>query len=253
MERGLYQKAAAIVTVTDGFRRGIIAAGAAPENVVVIPNGVNTEVYRPAAPPPAIPEWEGKFICLYAGTQGYIHAVETVLGAAERLRQQQDILFVLFGGGSEQTALAASARERRLNNICFLPPRPPAELAGCIARADVALATLRDCPLSERALPVKMLTYLACSTPVLLCGRGESAAVLRESGAGFCLEPEDSAALAEAILRLKADRTLRDRLAARGREFVLQHCSRRLFAGQIAGLLEAAAGQRASSRSLAEV
>jgi colanic acid biosynthesis glycosyl transferase WcaI len=241
------------VTVTEGCRRKIIAAGAAPENVVVVPNGVNTDVYRPDAPQPAIPEWKDRFVCLYAGTQGHIHAVETVLGAAERLRQQREILFVLFGGGSEKGALVAAAQERGLDNIQFLPPRPPGELAGCIARADVALATLRDCPLSESALPVKMLTYLACGTPVLLSGRGVSLSVLRDSRAGLCLEPEDPAALAQAILRLKDDHALRARLAAPGRDFVLRHYSRRQFATQIAGVLEGAVRERVTTHPLVEV
>lgn len=253
LERRLYQEAAAVVTVTEGCRHKIIDAGAAPRNVVVVPNGVNTDIYRPDAPHSALPEWTGKFVCLYAGTHGYIHAVDTVLGAAERLRGHPDILFALFGGGSEKGALAVSARERGLDNVHFLPPRPPAELAGCIARADVAMATLRNCPLSESALPVKMLTYLACGTPVLLAGRGVSADVLRESRAGLCLEPEDPAALAEAILRLKEDAALRGRLAARGREFVLRRCSRRQFAGQIAGVLEKVAGERVNTRPLAKV
>jgi colanic acid biosynthesis glycosyl transferase WcaI len=238
MERRLYREAAAVITVTEGCRQKIITAGAAPESVHVVTNGVNTDVYRPDAPRPLMPEWEGKFVCLYAGTQGYIHAVETVLGAAERLRGHPDILFALLGGGSEKEALVQTARERGLTNIQFFPPRPPAELAGCIARADVALATLRDCPLSESALPVKMLTYLACSTPVLLSGRGVSAAVLRESRAGLCLEPEDPEALADAILALQADSEQRRRLGSRGREFVLRQYSRRKFAGQVTGLLE---------------
>jgi colanic acid biosynthesis glycosyl transferase WcaI len=248
LERRLYRDAAAVVTVTEGCRQKIIRAGAAPNDVVVIPNGVNTDVYRPDAARPRVPEWEGKFVCLYAGTQGYIHAVGTVLGAAERLRSQPDVLFLLVGDGSEKGQLAAEARQRGLDNVRFLPPRPPAELAGCIARADVALATLRDCPLSESALPVKMLTYLACGTPVLLSGRGVSAEVLSASRAGICLEPEDPAALAEAIWRLKEDERLRERLAGRGRDFVRRSYSRRMFAGQVAGVLERVAAPRVVRR-----
>src|SRR5437763_15774145 len=115
--------------------------------------------------------------------------------------------------------MAHKARNQGLRNVHFLPPRPPAELAGCIARADVALTTLRDCPLSESALPVKMLTYLACGTPVLLSGRGVSADVLRESRAGLCLEPDAADALAQAILPLKEDPGRRARLGSRGRDF----------------------------------
>jgi glycosyltransferase involved in cell wall biosynthesis len=254
LERRLYRSAAAVVTVTEGCRRKIIAAGAAPGDVFVVPNGVNTQIYRPDAPRPALPaNWTGKFVCLYAGTQGYIHAVETVLGAAERLRNEPEIVFALLGGGSEKETLAAAARERGLENIHFLPPLPPAELAGWIGRADVALATLRDCPLSESALPVKMLTYLACGTPVLLSGRGVSAGVLRESRAGLCLEPEDSAALADAIRKLRSDSELRRRLASQGREFALRFYSRRKFAGQIAGLLEGLVREPLTAPTLVEV
>ena len=117
----------------------------------------------------------------------------------------------------------------------------------------MALATLKDCALSESALPVKMLTYLACGTPVLLSGRGVSAEVLGESRAGLCLEPEDPAALAAAILRLKADAALRGRLAARGRAFVLGRYSRRKFAGQIAGVLEDAGRKRVTPGPRVEV
>lgn len=241
LERRLYRDAAAVVTVTEGARQKIIAAGARAEDVVLVPNGVNTELYRPDAPRPALPEWGGKFVCLYAGTQGYIHAVETVLGAAERLKDRPELLFAIVGGGSEKEALQRAARERGLENVAFLPPRPPAELAGCIARADVALATLRDCPLSESALTVKLLTYLACGTPVVLSGRGVSAAVLRESRGGLSVEPEDPQALAEAILRLKDDAELRERLKERGREFVVRRYSRRVFAGQIEAVLEGVA------------
>src|SRR4029077_2183534 len=129
LERRLYQEAAAVVTVTEGCREKIIDAGAAPGDVVVVPNGVNTEVYRPDAARPELPaEWAGKFVCLYAGTQGYIHAVETVLGAAERLRGRRDILFALLGGGSEKEALTTAARARGLTNIHFLAPLPPSQL-----------------------------------------------------------------------------------------------------------------------------
>jgi colanic acid biosynthesis glycosyl transferase WcaI len=160
---------------------------------------------------------------------------------------------VLLGGGSEKEALTAAARKRGLTNIHFLAPLPPSQLAGWIARADVALATLRDCPLSESALPVKMLTYLACGTPVLLSGRGVSAAVLRESRAGLCLEPEAPAALADAIMRLKEEPGVRERLAARGPEFARREYSRRKFAGQIAGLLEGLVTDRVAIPSLVEV
>jgi colanic acid biosynthesis glycosyl transferase WcaI len=253
LERRLYRNAAGVVTVTEGCRQKIIAAGAAPGDVMVVPNGVDIQVYRPDAPRPSLAEWEGKFVCLYAGTQGYIHAVDTVLGAAERLRGRPEILFALLGGGSEKEALAQKARRQGLENIRFLPPRPPSELAGCIARADVALATLRDCPLSESALPVKMLTYLACGTPVLLSGRGVSAEVLDESRGGLCLPPEDPEALAAAILELQSDPGRRARLGSRGREFVAHRYSRRRFAGQIAGLLEAIPTPRVPTGAVVEV
>jgi putative colanic acid biosynthesis glycosyltransferase WcaI len=253
LERRLYRGAAGVVTVTDGCREKIIAAGAAPRDVTVVPNGVDTGRYRPDAPPPRMPDWEGRFVCLYAGTQGYIHAVDTVLGAAERLRGHPEILFALLGGGSEKETLAHKARQQGLENVRFLPPRRPAELAGCIARADVALATLRDCPLSESALPVKMLTYLACGTPVLLSGRGVSAEVLRESHGGLCLPPEDPEALATAILALQSDPTRRAHMGHRGREFVARHYCRRRFAAQIAGLLESIVAPRLPTGAPVEV
>jgi len=106
---------------------------------------------------------------------------------------------------------------------------------------DVALVLLRDSPLFRHVLPSKMFEAMSTERPIILGVKGESEAVLKEAGAGIPIPPEDSGALAAAILRLAADREARIAMGKAGREFVTRCYDRDALATRMLAVLDRAA------------
>jgi colanic acid biosynthesis glycosyl transferase WcaI len=78
-------------------------------------------------------------------------------------------------------------------------------------------------------IPSKLLTYLAAGRPIVAAAHrnSQAARTIERSGGGLLVPPEDSASLAETILRLREDSGERARLARCGRAFAEEH-----FAGE---------------------
>ncbi len=98
------------------------------------------------------------------------------------------------------------------------------------AAADVCLVPLRDIAIFDTFIPSKMFEVLSMARPLVASVRGESADILRRSGGAVVVEPEDSAAIAEAVLRLYNNPEERATLGQQGRQFVEAHYSRRALA-----------------------
>jgi lipopolysaccharide/colanic/teichoic acid biosynthesis glycosyltransferase/glycosyltransferase involved in cell wall biosynthesis len=238
--RFLQRRADRVLAVTPGMLRAFERAGLDTGRLVLITNGADTELFRPAPPRPAghPPEAGGGGITvLYSGTHGLIHGMDALLDAAERLRGRADVRFRLVGDGVHKAALVERAQAAGLGNVEFRPSVPPAELVAEIAAADLCVATTRDHPFCGETIPVKLFDYLACGRPVVAAVRGDAARVVEDSGGGVVVPPGDGAALAAAIEELAGDPARRERLGAAGPPFVEARYSRRAGGARLAGLL----------------
>ena len=258
-EMFLYGRAAKVVTVTDAFTETLVKRGLPPEKVVKITNGADLEFFRP------LPEAEGgrrkaeaqgagnppssfspqPFTVLYLGAHGISHGLDSILRAAERLRDHADIEFLLVGEGAEKKNLMALKDELKLSNVRFVPGQDKAGVLEYYRAADVGLVPLRDVPLFSGFIPSKIFELMACGVPIVGSVRGEAARLLEQSGGAVLVPPEDPAALAEAILQLRNDPERRRQMSIAGRQYVEAHYDRRKLAVQYEALLEgvAAAGR----------
>lgn len=229
LEWSTYRRAGAIWSVTAGIRQALIQRGLPEQQVFLLPNGVDTEKFRPLPQAEARAElgWEAGFTLLYAGTIGLAHGLITLLDAAERLKNHPDIRIILVGEGAAKDELIAEAERRQLTNVTFLSAQRHDRMPLIIAAADACLVSLRKVPLFEGALPSKMYEAMACARPIVLAVDGEARQLIAEqAGAALYVEPESAGALAEAILRLRDQPRLAQHLGERGREFVKAHFDR---------------------------
>jgi glycosyltransferase involved in cell wall biosynthesis len=242
LEEACYRRARRIVVVSEGIVDRLLARGIPEEKLALIPNGANTEIYRPKEPDGALRATLGlgreEFVVIYTGLLGLIHGLETVLEAAELLSSERQIRFLLVGDGPRKEALQQLAAEKTLTNVMFHDAVPEMELPDFIALAAVGLHAQRRLEISRMALPVKMFSYMACQKPALLAVEGEAAALVRSSESGLVVPPEDPAALAEAIVRLRDDPELRQRLGRNGRALVEERYSRAALAARLAGVID---------------
>jgi hypothetical protein len=241
LEYFLYRKAARIVSVTSSFKTVLTGNGIDPHKIAVVPNGVDLDTYQPGEKPDRLMhQWglEGKFVAAYVGTIGMAHCLDTVLAAAERLRDRHDVVFLLVGTGAEQAALIQRCRDESLHNIKFVGAVSKAEVREYWKVCDVALVLLRDTPLFAHVIPSKMFEAMGMERPMILGVRGESREILESAKAGLAIEPQRADQLADAIIRLADDPALRTTLGKSGRRFAADRFNRDRLAHEMLDVLE---------------
>ena len=230
VENSTYKRADKIVVISEGFKQNIMAKGVPEEKITVIPNWIDTEKIKPVnrEDNKLFEEYNidrNKFIVTYAGNFGASQGADIILKSAELLRDYTDILFVIFGGGSEFESAKNNARQNNLPNVIINHLLPEERISEVYSLGDVSLITCKR-GAGKAALPSKTWSIMACDTPIIAAFDTDSdlADVLKKSGAGVCIEPENAESLAEAILKAKS----RSLSFKSGREYVLKRADKRV-------------------------
>jgi glycosyltransferase involved in cell wall biosynthesis len=205
LEMFLYARSAAVVSVTNSFKRVLIRRGIDARKIHVVTNGVDVSQFTPRPKDTELTRTlglEGKFVAGYIGTHGMAHALETLLEAADRLRDS-DIVFLFLGDGARKQVLCQMAAERRLENVRFVDSVPKGDVAKYWSLLDVSIIHLRKTDLFTTVIPSKLFECMGMGIPVLHGVAGESAELVAEHGVGLPFEPEDAAGLCGALVRLR--------------------------------------------------
>ncbi len=241
LEAFCYRRADRIVALTEGIRDGLLDHGVPASKVVLITNGVDLEI-GDGARPAAAPVPDDAFVAMYVGAHGTYSALETLLDAAERLRDAPRVRLVLVGNGDRKPALVEAARRRSLDNVAFVDPVPKREVPSWLARADACVLPYQDNPLFAGALPNKAFDYLGAARPIIASApAGELTRMVERAGCGVAVPPEDGAALADAIRALASDGAAARRMGDRGRSYALTHYDRAALAARFVATVESLA------------
>jgi glycosyltransferase involved in cell wall biosynthesis len=245
--RWVYADAQHVSVVTEGYRRNLLRLGVPDEKLGVIPNWMPSDTYHVEEPDPLVAEREGiagRFTVMYAGNMGPLQDLGTVLQAAELLRDDPDVQFVLVGDGLQFPELVARARERNLTNVKFLGRRPPETMPSLYAHAGALLVHLRPDPLSDVTIPSKLFAYLACGRPIIVGVRGDAEAFVRKGGFGVAVPPSDPAAMAQAVRELAhAPAAERERMGATALRLHREEFSSEVQTTRFEALLERVVGE----------
>src|SRR5580692_9235760 len=239
----LYRSCDRLVVVTPAFKEYLVEHWRVPEEkIFVVENGVETSLFSRLTPNAALRRAIGaeeKFVVSYIGTIGNAHGLETLLEAAALLRERApEVLFLLVGEGAEKARIVSLAHSRGLTNVRFVGQQPREQIPAYITASDACLVLLKKSELFKTVLPTKMLEFMSCARPVILGVDGHARRVMERANAGIFVPPEDSAELADAILRLATDPALRESLGRNGRQHILHHFSRQDTAKQYLDVLQ---------------
>ncbi len=181
---------------------------------------------------------EPGFNVVFAGNLGTVQALGTVLAAAQLLRDEQDVRFVLVGSGSRSEWLQQEVNRLGLDNVKMPGRYSPADMPGILAQASALLVSLVKDPIIGQTVPSKVQAYLAAGKPIIASLDGEGARVVLEAGAGVTCPAEDARALADAVLQLRdALPEERQQMAQRGLTYYAQHFEPTLLATRLAQIL----------------
>ncbi|PPK97724.1 glycosyltransferase involved in cell wall biosynthesis [Kineococcus xinjiangensis] len=233
-EAAALRGAAAVVAVTEAMAAEVRGLGVPAERVHVVGNGVDTAVFHPgAAPPPGAPVGTG-LLAVYSGTMSEWQGADVfVRGFARALAELPGARLVMLGGGVDVPRLRRLAADLAPAAVELPGPVPAEVAAGWLARADVALASLRPGSGYDAMEPTKIAAAAACGTPVLFAGSGRGRAVVAEHDLGVVAE-HDPDAVAAALARTGHPSAQR---RAQVREWALRHGSLTAAAGRAAAVV----------------
>jgi glycosyltransferase involved in cell wall biosynthesis len=240
LERFFYRRCALIVGITEGFKQYLLSLGVPPERLAVIHNGVDRQMFDAAEAGRSFGnshEPDAKFVVGYVGNLGLAQGLETLLDAADVLREGP-VKFLLAGEGTDKPRLRKLARIRELRNVEFVDGVPRDRVAPILAACDAFLLVLRKHPLFEITIPSKIYEYMAAGKPILCSVEGEAAALVSSSRCGLVVKPSDGEALAAAVEKLREDPALCREMGESGKRCAHEPFSRDSLMAGYAELVE---------------
>lgn len=181
-----------------------------------------------ADPAPEIPWRPDLFTVVFAGNVGEAQDFPAILDAADTLKGNARIRWVIIGDGRASQWVQTEVARRGLADRVLLAGRFPLERMPSFYRhADALLVALRKDPVFGMTIPGKVQSYLQAGLPIIAMLDGEGARIIEEAGAGFVCAAGDSAGLADAVLRMAAaDDTERAAMGNRGARYAAREFDR---------------------------
>lgn len=247
MVRWIYRHCDMIPVQSRGFIEPVTRIGGTREKIGYFPNW-SEALYQPLQLPPDAPERcevpsEG-FVVMFAGNLGVAQSLETILDAAETLREKS-VYWVVLGDGRQRPWMEEQISARGLEKVCLLGRRPLETMPAYFSLADAMLVTLRTDPVMMATIPGKIQSYLACARPILGALDGEGAKVIQESGAGFAVASGDAQGLAAAVLKMsEMGEVERQAMGDAAAAYYQKNFDRERLLGQLEGWLKALVGKR---------
>ena len=199
-----YRSADKIIVISNDIKKNIMEKGVPEEKIETIPNWIDTETVTP------ISREKNKlydelglskdcFYVTYAGNLGKAQSIDTILAAAEIIKDKTDIQFAIFGSGTEKEDV--ERRISTLSNVRLFPLMPQERVPEVYSLGDVSVVACKS-GFGKGAIPSKTFSIMATATPIMLSfDKGsELWKLIEENDCGFLCDAENSEELAMAIV-----------------------------------------------------
>ena len=140
-----------------------------------------------------------KFDLLFAGNIGPAQSVETIIEAANILKDEKDIVFHIVGDGLSKKECEELSKKYGLKNVIFYGYHNVNEMRKYYELADAFLITMVDNEVVNSTLPAKVQSYMLAGKPIIGAISGEVKNVIKEANCGLCCESLDFKSLAKII------------------------------------------------------
>jgi glycosyltransferase involved in cell wall biosynthesis len=227
VERFVFDRARLLVAISDVVRDQLLAAGVPGERVIVSPNGVDPEVFRPdvdGSPVRRRLGLEGHPVVGFIGTFGHWHGVERLAEAIpEVLAARSDVRFLLVGDGPLRGEVQARVQAAGVaDHVVFTGLLPYAEAPAHLAACDVLVSPHVPARTGRFiGSPTKLFEYMATGRGIVASGLEQLAQVLEHERTALLVPPGDAGALARGILELVRAPERARRLGEQARRVVL--------------------------------
>jgi len=237
LNKFMYRRAAETIVLCSKAKTLVCDSyGVDPKRVHVIPNWADGKELNPK--PKRESAFAAKhdlikpFVLMYSGNLGLYYSFETMLSAAELLRDEPFKL-VLIGAGGRKSWIKEQIDARGLSNTLLLPYQPFETITDSLAACDASLVTIAR-GVEGISFPSKLYSSLATGRAIVaLCEPdSELRELVDEKDVGIWLEPEDAEGLAVAVRAMMKDPAKVEAQGVKSREvfeerYTLEHAGER--------------------------
>lgn len=146
---------------------------------------------------------DNEFNYVFAGNVGKMQSVETIIKAANEIKDDKSIKIHIVGDGSNLENCKKLASEYKLDNVIFYGRRPLEEMPKFYSMADAMIVTLAKNDVISKTLPGKVQSYMAAGKPIIAAIDGECQTIIKEAGCGFVCAGEDFISLSRIFISFK--------------------------------------------------
>ncbi|HVV58628.1 MAG TPA: glycosyltransferase family 4 protein [Gaiellaceae bacterium] len=236
------RRAERVVAIGETMRERLVAKGAPPECVTIIPNWVDTRKLRPESKDNRWARAQGlddRFVVMHSGNVGHAQDLDSLVRAATFLRDLDDLRIVVVGRGARHAELVALAERLEVSDaVTFLPYQPRSSLSQSLSAADVHVVGLAR-GLAGYIVPSRFYGVAAVGRPTIVAAddETETARVVREVGNGVVVPPGRPELLAVAIRRAHDGELDLAEMGRRGRDWVVATADRSVAVARYRELL----------------
>lgn len=238
----IYERCTLVLGQSRGFLESIASYCSDTQKIHYFPSWAEEVFCQTGLPAPEVPVREDMFTVLFAGNIGEAQDLPAVLSAAESLKQNAGIRWLIVGDGRKSVWLQDEVDRRGLQGCVLLLGRFPVErMPSFYAHADALLVSLKKDPVFSMTIPGKVQSYLMAGVPLLGMLDGDGAKVIREANAGLVCSAGDAGGLAAAVLEMatmSADQ--RHQLGMNGRAYAQKEFERGSLMDRLEALLREA-------------
>jgi colanic acid biosynthesis glycosyl transferase WcaI len=235
IERYTYSLSEKVVTIDELFSKNI-EERLDKKKLTCIPNFIDTDLYKPFEGKFSKDlDFNGKFIVGYAGNLGKVQDWDAILKVVESLQEEENIHFLIIGGGSEFDKL--KSKEERFNNLSVWPYQMRERIPEINSRIDLHLIAMTKAS-DYDGLPSKVFAVLASGRPILAASNIDSplSSILQKSGNGVIVELGNHDALGKMIIEISNGLLPKDSNSI-GRQFVIDNYSKDVVTSKYVNLL----------------
>ena len=193
---------------------------------------------------------EGIVRLLFAGNIGEMQSVETIIQAASKLKDLENVQWYIVGDGSARKRCENMTRELGLmDRVFFYGQCPAIEMPAFFSKASALLVTLKRHDYISYTLPGKVQSYMAAGKPIIGAINGETKKIIQESGCGLCCEAENHEALAKLVRQFVSEPWKVKSYSSNSLKYYEENFRKSAFMKRLVSMLQDLCDQNLSRRS----
>ncbi|MBA2851395.1 glycosyltransferase involved in cell wall biosynthesis [Methanococcus maripaludis] len=204
-----------IITVSNDLKDIAISCGCDPKKIVVIPNGVDIDKFKPVNKEyvKKLKNISSNFLICYVGSLIKIKRVDRLIKISNELSKDYNIDLLIIGDGPERNNLENLVSTLGMKNVKFQGAVPNEEIPEYISMSDVLALTSES-----EGLPTVLVESMSCGVPVITLDVGGVKDIVKNGINGFVVNDKEE--FKEKLIKYIENEDLKCSHGAAGRKLI---------------------------------